>query len=51
MKVTIQEFYTSSGLEDLYKNVLDIITNIVSAANSLPKSFGNIPLLAVTLGA
>lgn len=51
MKVTIQEFYTSSGLEDLYKNVLDIITNIVSAANSLPKDFGNIPLLAVALGA
>lgn len=50
MKVTIQEFYTSSGLEDLYKNVLDIITNIVSAANSLQKSFGNFPLLAVALG-
>ena len=51
MKVTIQEFYTSSGLEDLYKNVLDIITNIVSAANSLPKAFDKIPLSAIAIGA
>jgi hypothetical protein len=51
MKVTIQEFYTSSGLEDLYKGVLDSITNIVSAANNLPKAFGKIPGMAIAIGA
>ena len=50
MKVTIQEFYTSSGLEDLYKNILDIITNVVSALNNMPKLFGNIPVIAITVG-
>ena len=51
MKVTIQEFYTSSGLEKLYKSVLDGITNIVSAANSLPKIFDNFPAIALSIGA
>ena len=51
MKVTIQEFYTSSGLEELYKNILDTITNIVVAANSLPKMFGKIPGQAIAIGA
>jgi len=37
-------------LEELYKNILDTITNIVSAANSLPKTFENIPGLAIALG-
>ena len=50
MKVTIQEFYTSSGLQDLYKNLLDTITNVVSAANSLPKAFGKIPATALAIG-
>ena len=50
MKVTIQEFYTSSGLQDLYKNILDTITNVINGANSLPKVFGKIPMLALTLG-
>ena len=50
MKVTIQEFYTSSGLQDLYKGILDTITNVISAANSLPKAFGNIPVQALAIG-
>ena len=51
MKVTIQEFYTSSGIEELYKGILDSITNIVSAANSLPKAFQKIPVAAIAMGA
>jgi len=43
MKVTIQEFYTSSGIETLYRRILDIITNVISAANSMPKMFGKVP--------
>lgn len=50
MKVTIQEFYTSSGLQDLYKGILDTITNVVSAANSLPKIFDKIPAMALLIG-
>jgi phage-related protein len=38
-------------LEELYKKVLDTITNIVSAANSLPKMFGKIPGVAISIGA
>ena len=51
MKVTIQEFYTSSGIEDLYKGILDTITNVISAANSLPKVFDKIPIQALAIGA
>ena len=49
MRVSIQEFYTSSGLEQLYKNVVDGITNIINAANSLSKIGGKFPALALTL--
>ena len=50
MRVTIQEFYTSSGLEQLYKNIIDAITNIISAANDMPKMFKNIPVQAIAVG-
>ena len=50
MKVTIQEFYTSSGIEQLYKGILDTITNVINAANDLPKAFGNIPATALAVG-
>ena len=50
MKVTVQEFYTSSGIENLYKGILDTITNVISAANDLPKVIGNFPATAVAVG-
>lgn len=50
MKVTIQEFYTSAGIQDLYKGILDTITNVIDAANNLPKAFGKIPGIALALG-
>ena len=50
MKVTIQEFYTSSGIQDLYKGILDTITDVISAANKLPKIFGNFPAIALGVG-
>ena len=50
MKVTVQEFYTSSGIEDMYKGILDTITNVISAANDMPKAFGNIPATAMAVG-
>ena len=51
MKVTIQEFYTSAGIQDLYKGILDTITNVIDAANNLPKAFGKIPAAALVIGA
>ena len=51
MKVTIQEFYTSSGIQDLYKGVLDTITNVINAANDLPKLFDKIPVAALAIAA
>ena len=50
MKVTIQEFYTSSGIEQMYKDILDTITNVISAANDMPKAFGKIPVTAMAVG-
>lgn len=49
MKVTIQEFYTSSGLEEAYKSILDTITNVISATNDMPKAFGKIPVQALAV--
>jgi len=51
MKVTVQEFYTSAGIEELYKNILDTITNVIDAANHLPKMFDKIPTTAIAVGA
>lgn len=50
LKVTIQEFYTSSGIQDMYKGILDTITNIISSANDMPKVFDKIPAAALSIG-
>lgn len=49
MKVTVQEFYTSSGIQDLYKGILDTITNVISGMNSLPKIAGKFPAQALAI--
>ena len=51
LKVTVQEFYTSSGIQDLYKGILDTITNVINASNKLPKMFDVIPAQAISIGA
>ena len=50
LKVTVQEFYTSSGLEALYKSIIDIITNVVGAMNNLPKIGEKFPAAALSIG-
>ena len=47
LKVTFQEFYTSSGVEDLIKGILDFVTRIINTMNSMPKLFGKIPVAAI----
>ena len=47
LKVTFQEFYTSTGIEDLIKWTVDGITNIISRLNDMPKVFGKLPIAAL----
>ena len=47
LKVTFQEFYTSTGIEDLIKWTVDGITNIISRLNDMPKVFGKLPVAAL----
>ena len=47
LKVTFQEFYTSTGIEDLIKWTVDGITNIISRLNDMPKVFGKVPVTAL----
>ena len=49
LKVTFQEFYTSTGVEDLIKWTVDGITNIISRLNDMPKVFGKLPVAALAI--
>ena len=51
LQVAFQEFYTSMGLEDLFKGALDGLTTFITQLNSLPKLFGTIPVAAIGMGA
>ena len=44
LKTNIQQFYASSGLEQIFKAALDGMNNFLSKANTLPKLFGKIPI-------
>ena len=46
-KVAYQEFYTSIGLEDIFKGALDGIREYINYLNRLPKLFGDIPVAAI----
>lgn len=49
LSVTFQEFYTSSGIEILIKGTLDFITQLIERLNIMPKLFGKIPIMAVSI--
>ena len=49
LKVSLQEFYTSAGLEDVFKGVLDALTAFLTKANDIPKLFGKIPVSVIAL--
>lgn len=42
-----QEFYTTIGIENIWKNFLDGATQVLNTLNSLPKAFGKIPIVAI----
>ena len=50
LQVAFQEFYTSMGLEDLFKGALDGLTDFITHLNSLPKIFDTIPITAIGMG-
>lgn len=49
LKVSLQEFYTSAGLEDIFKGVLDALNAFLTKANDIPKLFGKIPVSVIAL--
>lgn len=49
VKTAFQEFYTTSGLQDLIKFVLDSVTKILEKMNKMPKLFGKIPVTALSV--
>lgn len=49
VKTAFQEFYTTSGLQDLIKFVLDSVTKILEKMNKMPKLFGRIPVTALSV--
>ena len=49
VQVAYQQFYTSIGVEQVWKTSLDWIKNFIDGLNSLPKAFGVIPLNAASV--
>lgn len=49
LKTNIQQFYASSGLEQIFKATLDGMNNFLSKANTLPKLFGKIPTTVISM--
>lgn len=49
LKTNIQQFYASSGLEQIFKTALDGMNNFLSKANTLPKLFGKIPTTVISM--
>ena len=49
LQVAFQEFYTSMGLEEVFKGAIDFATNLVNQLNDLPKAFDKIPVAAIAM--
>ena len=47
LKTAFQEFYTSTGIENLIKGVIDFVTVVIERINGIPKAFDKIPLAAI----
>ena len=48
LKVTYQEFYTNTGVEELIKGFLDFTTNVIKGLNDIPKTFNKLPIAAIS---
>lgn len=49
LQVAFQEFYTSMGLENVFKGALDMLTGFIGRLNDLPKIMGKVPVVALGL--
>ena len=49
VKNAFQGFYANLGLEELFKWVLDAVTNILNRLNRIPKLFNKIPIFAISI--
>lgn len=47
VQVAYQQFYTTMGIEDVWKGFLDGAKNVINTLNSLPKLFGKLPIAAL----
>lgn len=45
---SVKLFYTSSGVEELMKTIVDFGTTIVNYFNNMPKLFGKLPVVVLT---
>ena len=49
VQVAYQQFYTTIGIENVWKALLDSTTNVINTLNGLPKLFGVIPANAISM--
>lgn len=49
VQVAYQQFYTSIGIENVWKGFLDGAKSVIDTLNSLPKLFGTIPVGAIAM--
>ena len=47
VRVAYQQFYTTMGIENVWKTGLDALKSYINTLNSLPKLFGKIPVNAI----
>ena len=47
LQTAFQEFYTSTGVQDLIKGILDAVTTVLNRLNIFSKAFGKLPILAL----
>ena len=45
---SVKLFYTSSGVEELMKTIVDFGTTVVNYLNNMPKLFGKLPVVVLT---
>ena len=48
VRVAYQQFYTTMGIENVWKTGLDALKSYINTLNSLPKLFGKIPVNAIS---
>lgn len=47
LQTAFQEFYTSTGVQNLLKGIVDTVTTVLNRLNTFSKAFGKLPVLAL----